>query len=123
MKMKPKVWAILIGFVVGSIAYFFNVNNETIWGFPSAFFSWGLMAVGAFSGSFLLTIFLLEPPSIIALFVYLGVLFGVIARIGYDLFNDPGTHNLFPLEIIFISFITIPSAFAGAFLAPLKKTE
>lgn len=121
MEMNYKVWSILVGLVVGSIAYSFNVDNETIWGFPSVFFSWGLMAAGTFAGSFLLTIFLRAQPSKTALFVYLGVLLGVIAQIGYDLFQDPSTHTLFPLEIIFISFITLPCVFAGAYLAPLKK--
>jgi len=123
--MNSISWAILTGFIVGSIAYYFNVDNRMIWGVPSVYVSWGLMAVGAFAGSFLLMTILRPKPVNAALFTFVGILFAVIAHIVYDLVIDSSSHNLFPLEIIFISFVTLPCTFSGAFLASLvlRKKE
>jgi len=112
-----KVGLTLVGLIIGVIAYWLEPYVQT--DIPGSFFIW---SVSAFLGSLLLMLFVNEKPPKIALLVSLGIALAVLLRIIYDTtFVDSTSHNLAPLEIIICGIITIPSAFAGAYLGLLIK--
>jgi uncharacterized membrane protein YeaQ/YmgE (transglycosylase-associated protein family) len=119
MKNKIGIGTTLIGIIIGGLAYWFQpYNQSTVFGINM----WVIMSIGAFLGTLLIMIFLNEKPPKIALFVFLGVIIGVVAPIIYDItFWDPTSHNLFPFEIIFSSLITVTFAFIGVYLGLLIK--
>lgn len=119
MKNKIGIVTILVGIIIGGLAYWFQpYNQSTVYGINM----WAVMSIGAFLGALLLMIFFNGKPSRIALLVSLGILIAVIARIIYDTaFWDSTSHNLAPFEIIFFGIVTVPSAFAGVYLVLLIK--
>lgn len=121
MKLKSKTWIVLLGVVLGFIAYSFSEEYEgnTILGIPSTQFSWILLSLGALVGSFLIQIYMQWSALKTALLSYSGLILGVIALIFYDVIFFNLNHNLAPLEIIIISIIVLPSAFLGAFSSKL----
>jgi hypothetical protein len=119
MKSKIGIVTILVGIIISGLAYWFHpYNQNTVFGINK----WVIMGIGAFLGTLLLMVFLKEKPLKIALFVSLGVLLGVFARIIYDItLRDSTSHNLFPFEIIISSIVTVPCAFTGVYLGFLIK--
>jgi uncharacterized membrane protein YeaQ/YmgE (transglycosylase-associated protein family) len=119
MKNKIGIVTILVGIIIGGLAYWFQpYNRGTVFGINIRV----IMSIGAFLGTLLLIIFLNEKPPKIALFVSLGVIIGVFARIIYDVtFWDSTSHNLFPFEIIISGIVTVPCAFTGVYLGLLIK--
>lgn len=116
-KIKIRFVITLVGLIVGGLAYWFKPYGEL--GMPEIVLPWSL---GAFFASFLLKFFVNEKLPQIALLVSLGVALAVLARIIYDTtFWDSTSHNLAPFEIIICGIITIPAAFAGAYLGLLFK--
>lgn len=117
MKSKVRMGSMLVGLIVGGIAYWFESFVQT--GIPASFFIW---SVGAFFGALLLMLFLNGKPPKIALLVALGIALAVLFRIIYDTtFVDSTSHNLAPFEFIICGIITIPSAFGGSYLGLLIK--
>jgi uncharacterized membrane protein YccC len=116
-KIKIRIGITLVGLIIGGITYWFKPYGEL--GIPEIVLPWSL---GAFLGSLLLMLFVNEKPPKIALLVSLGIALAVLARIIYDTtFVDSTSHNMAPFEIIICGIITIPSAFAGAYLGLLGK--
>lgn len=115
MKNKIGIWITLVGLIIGGLAYWFQPYNEsTVFGINMYL----IMSVGAFFASMLLMLSLSQKPTKIALFVSLGVILAVLARIIYDTaFWDATSHNLAPFEIIISGIVTIPCAFIGVYLA------
>jgi hypothetical protein len=118
-KIKIRFGITLVGLIVGGIAYWFQpYNQDTVMGINM----WLIMTIGATISSFLLKLFVDEKPPKIALLVSLGIALAVLARIIYDTtFWDSTSHNMAPFEIIICGIITIPAAFAGAYLGLLIK--
>jgi RsiW-degrading membrane proteinase PrsW (M82 family) len=119
--MNTSTATILAGIVIGSLAYHLNVDNESIFGFDSALVSWSAMSIGAFLGAFLIRISTKEKPTKIALLVVAGILLAVILRMIYDTTFTERSHSLAGIEIFIYSVLTLPTAFAGAFLGHLMK--
>jgi hypothetical protein len=119
MKHKKGIFSALVGLITGGLAYWFQPYNETkVFGVSM----WLIMGLGAFLASLLLMMFLTEKTQKIALFVSLGVLLAVLARIFYDtVFWDSTSHNLAPFEILFVLAVTAPCSFIGAYLGFLMK--
>ncbi|MBP6758762.1 MAG: hypothetical protein KA133_05875 [Flavobacterium sp.] len=119
MKSEIKYWITLVGIIAGGIAYWLQPYGQSkIFGIGI----WTVMGIDAFMGSFFLMISLAYKPYLIALFVSLGVAIAILARIFYDItFWDKTSHNLAPFEFIIGGFVTIPSAYSGAYLALLIK--
>ena len=117
MKNKARIVATLVGLIIGGIAYWFQpYNQSTVMGISMYL----IMTAGAFFAALLLKLFVNEKSPKIALLVSLGVVIAVLARIIYDTtFWDSTSHNLAPIEIIICGIITIPCAFAGAYLGLL----
>jgi len=119
IKTKVTIWIILVGILIGAISYWFQPYNQL------SIFSvniWLIWSLGAFFGSLLLYTLLNEKALNIALLVSLGVILAIIFRIIYDtVFWDATSHNLAPFEVIGCGMVTIPSAFAGAYLTVLIK--
>jgi hypothetical protein len=118
MKRKVVIWIIFVGIIVGGISYWFNAYNE---GEVNGISIYVLMGSGAFLGSFILDLLLNEKSSKIALLVWAGALLSIFGRIVVDGIRDSSTHNLFPFELIFASFIIVPFAFIGAYFSQLIK--
>ncbi len=122
IKMKNKVFigTTLVGLIIGGISYWFLPSERLNFGEPLVYLTW---IIGTFCGSLLLVIYLNEKPPKIALLVFLGVVLAVYVRIHFDMdsFGEYDSHNLLPIEFIFCGIITIPSAFAGAYLGLLIK--
>ncbi|WP_370479644.1 hypothetical protein [Tamlana flava] len=119
MKNKFRIWTIAVGIIIGGISYWFQPYNQLYTDVSQIKLIWSL---GTFIEALLLAFILNEKPFIIAVFVFLGVIFAVIARIFYDItFMDKTSHNLFPFDIVLCGIITFPSAFAGVYLAVLVK--
>ncbi len=119
MKNNNGKAATLTGVIIGGLAYWFQPYNQTT---VLGVNIWVIMGIGAFLGALCLIVFLSEPPSKIAWLVVLGVMIAILARILYDtLFWDSTSHNLAPFEFLLAGFVTIPSAFTGAYLGLLIK--
>jgi len=118
MKTKSKIAVVLVGLIIGAIAFWFQPYSEiNVLGLQSV-----IMSGGAFLASFLLTTLLVKRPGQIAPWVSLGVGIAVILRIIYDVtFWDPTSHNLFPFVIIVCGIVTVPPAFVGAYLSLLIR--
>lgn len=119
MKNMIGIGTTLVGIMIGGLAYWFQpYNQSTVFGINM----WVFMCIGVFLGTLLLMIFLNEKTPKIALFVSLGVILAVSARIIYDTtFWDSTSHNLFPFEILFSAIATVPCAFTGSYLGLLIK--
>lgn len=117
-----KITTILAGLLIGSIAYHLNVGNEKIMGIPSYQVSWISTSLGALIGAFLIRVLSKDKTSKVALFIFLGIILSVTGRILYDISFTPITHNMAPLEIIVYSILTIPTAFAGAYLGQIVNS-
>ena len=118
--MKIRIGITLVGLIMGGIANWFQpYNQDTVLGINMCL----IMSMGAFIASFLLKLFVNEKSPQIALLVSLGVLLAVLARIIYDTtFYNSTSHNMAPFEIIICGIITVPSAFAGAYVGLLGKS-
>jgi hypothetical protein len=51
-----------------------------------------------------------------ALIISIGVMLGMVSRIGADLVKDPSSHNLFPFELMIGLVTVLPAAFLGSYL-------
>ena len=121
-KMKISIIAILLGFIVGSIAYSLNVDNEKIMNLPSYQVRWITMSLGAFVCSFLISSFSNAKTSKVAHLVFAGIILSIIVRIAYDINFTDVSHNLLGIEIIIYSVITLPTAIIGAHLGKTNST-
>lgn len=119
MKTKVTILITLVGILIGAISYWFQPYNQlNVFGVKTRV----IWSLGAFFGSLLLYTLLNEKALKIALLVSLGVILAIIFRIIYDtVFWNSTSHNLAPFEVIGCGMVTIPSAFAGAYLAVLIK--
>lgn len=121
--MNHKIIILLTGLIVGIISYCFVTYNHY---FIMGIHIYLLMSLGSFFGTFILKALLIEKPSIISIWLYLGAMTAIMGRIIYDIsFWDKTSHNLFPFELILYTLIISPSAFLGSFLANLipQKTK
>lgn len=108
-----------VGFLVGIISSWLTpFNVHMVMGINKWAFMFILTLTGAFISKFLLPL----TPAKTALKLGLGVLAAYFLRVLYDTtFVDPTSHNLLPFEIIMVSFISFPAAFAGVYLAQISK--
>ena len=120
MKTQVKIWIIFIGLIIGGIAYWFQPYKELA--APLGIHVYLIWCLGAFWGALFLMVYLNKSPSLISLFLTLGIVLAVLARIIYDTtFWDSTSHNLAPFEIFYCGVITVPCAFAGSFLVVAIK--
>jgi hypothetical protein len=117
--MKIKITTILLGLLVGSIAYHLNVDSEKIMDLPSYQVSWIAMSLGALISGFLISIFSKYKVIKVALLLFLGIILSIIGRMVYDSYFTSSTHHLAGLEIIVYSIISFSAAFVGAYLGQL----
>ena len=120
MKTKAAIWTILVGLILGGIAYWtqsysqLNIQESSI--IPT------MWTVGSFFGALILMFLLKKKPWRLALLISCGFILAVFGRIVYDLvFIDPTHHNLAPFEIIICGIFVLPCSFAGAYLSLLIK--
>ena len=107
-----KFLAIIFGFLVGSITFWFEVFTETFLGMNVYF----LLVILAFILSFIPNMFYRKNLLLYSLLLWAGAEAAVLGRAIYDItFIDPGSHNLLGLEIVLTSICILPSAIAGAF--------
>lgn len=111
-----KVITILAGLLIGSIAYHLNVDNETLLGMPSYQVSWICMSLGALVGALLISIFSKEKTSRVALLIFVGIILSIIGHMAYDISFTSRQHKLAPFELVVYSILSLPTAFAGAYL-------
>jgi len=113
IKIKNKVFIVttLIGLIIGGISY---------WILPS---EWLVLGLGSFFGSLLLVIYFNEKPPKIALLVFLGIVLALYTKAHFDMdsFGEYHSHNLLPFEFIICAIVTIPIAFAGAYMGLFSK--
>ena len=118
MTNKIMTLALLTGMAAGALSYWFNPYNTTR---AFGIHIYLLMVLSTFVAAFLLASALSASPTRIALLLCSGVVISVLGRIFFDLSNDPGTHNLFPIEVFVVLVLATPSAFAGTYLFHLMK--
>lgn len=110
----------IAGIITGVLGYWLNDYNVMhVFGIPIYI----ILAGGAFISAFLFagSATGINRKSVTA--IYIGVILAVIGRIIYDLMKDSTTHNLFPFELLFVSFMIIPAILLGAFLSGLTKKK
>ncbi len=114
MKIKSVVWPVLVGILVGALAYWSqSYSNINVFGKFSAIAT----SAGSFLGALMLAILLRDKISKIALLVSAGVAIAVLARVFFDIsYVDSKSHNLFPFEVFFMVLYSIPFSFLGAAL-------
>ena len=118
MKAKVNILIIVVGILIGAIAYWFQPADQL----NEGFYVVSVWSIGAFLGALFLMILLNKKPYLISLFLTLGVEFALLARIIYDDATlDIAYHNLAPFDIIFCALIVFPCAFIGSFLVLLIK--
>ncbi len=106
---------IIVGVLVGSIAYHLNVDGTMLMGVPSYQVSWVSVGLGAFVGALVMkTLSTTRSTANVALTLYVGIILAIVLRMIVDVVTASKDHNLFPLELIVYSALTIPTAFMGA---------
>jgi len=118
MKNHPLPWTLLIGFLCAVPAFWFNLYGGTT--FLGIHIYW-ILSLSVLSASAWIYWTSGVPVPRVILLLCAGVMLGLAARIGYDLFRDPTTHNLLPFEIIAALIITAVSALTGTFLAGVAR--
>jgi hypothetical protein len=113
MKKKKSLVIMGIGFLVGVIGYWTKDFSEDRALYHTAF---KIMGPGTFAGAIIFAFYRKKMPFLNALMISLGVLFGMLSRIFWDLIQGPTSHNLFPFEFMISLAIVVPAAFLGAFL-------
>ena len=112
--MKYINWIILIlGFIVGAIGYWTADFSEEKALYESVFY---IKAPGAFIAVLIAGLLRKKEPAQNALRVTFGVMLGMLSRILFDMTLDPGSHNLFPFELMIGLVIVMPAAFVGSYL-------
>lgn len=112
--MKYINWIILIlGFIVGAIGYWTADFSEEKALYESVFY---IKAPGAFIAILIAGLLRKKEPAQNALRVTFGVMLGMLSRILFDMTLDPGSHNLFPFELMIGLVIVMPTAFVGSYL-------
>ncbi|MCA0132139.1 hypothetical protein [Winogradskyella alexanderae] len=116
---KLKYWIILVGLVIGALAYWnvpykeLQLNNLNMWLFVGS---------GTFIGGFVLKLVSKKAPINVALFLMLGVITSIVLRIVYDVsLWDSTSHNVAPFEIVLAGLQSFPFALLGAYIAVLIK--
>lgn len=114
MKTKKINWLILIlGFMVGALGYWTADFSEEGALYQSLYY---IKAPGTLIAVILAGLIRKNEPALNALRVTFGVMLGMLSRIFFDMTLDPGSHNLFPFELMIGLVIVMPVAFAGAYL-------
>lgn len=113
VKKKKHLVIIAIGFLVGIIGYWTIDFSDDRALYNTVF---KIMGPGTFIGSVISALYRKKSPFSNALMICLGVLFGMLSRIFWDMIQDPGSPKLFPFESMISLAIVIPTAFLGAFL-------
>lgn len=115
--MKQTMVCMATGFIVGSLAYNLNSDNETVMGMTAVYASWIALHIGTFLGALTLGAFSVAKKSRLAWYVLSGVLLAVVGKMAYDSTFTTSTHNLAGMELIVYTVICLPAAFGGAYAA------
>ncbi len=111
-KLKVKI-IIALGLLIGIVGYWTVDFAE-----DSAIFNSVLkiMGPGVFFGAMLSTFFRRKKPYLNALLICAGVAFSMLARIFWDILQNPSSHTFFPFELLIGLAIVLPAAFFGSLL-------
>jgi hypothetical protein len=116
MQYKSILFSLLTGLICGALSYWFNAYNVmNIYGISIYY----IMGISSLLSVLALGFVYKKYVYSIPLFFSIGFVISVLGRIFFDLSNDPTSHNLFPLEIILVLFIIVPSSYLSSFLINL----
>ena len=75
--------------------------------------SWKAIAIFVLSLALLFTVFSKETNKMIIPAVFCGYMGAYIIQVIIDIISDPTSHNLWPIEIILLTWTVLPSALIG----------
>ena len=113
MIQKKHLPSIALGFVVGAFGYWtadFSEDGE----FARVIYS--ILGPGAVICSVISFAVRKKSPGFIALLISLGIVLGMLSKIGYDIAKDSSSHDMLPFELLLGLVIVLPAAFLGSFL-------
>jgi hypothetical protein len=113
MIRKPDPFILILGILIGAIGYWKADFSEEKALFESVFY---FKAPGSFLVALMAGLLRKKQPAWNAVLISFGVLFGMLTRILSDMVIDPGSHNLFPFELLTGLIIVLPVSFFGAYL-------
>ena len=105
-----------LGILAGGLATWFQPYNQILlWGMDYRL----VMATVSLILAFLYRLFSGAGTLTTGLWLGSGVIVALLARIVFDIIQDPTDHDLWQMEIALFALVAFPSAFIGAYLAEL----
>lgn len=112
--MKTK-FILGIAFVTAVLSYSIAGLKSPIGGIDSVTIAWIGLAIISLGASIMYEKVSKAGVKKSALRIYASIIFGVLARILYDSLFTSISHNIFPLELAFITAFTLPLSFLGSY--------
>jgi hypothetical protein len=110
---KATLLFLFLGVLVGAFGYWRIDFSEDGALYQTAFYT---LAPGAFLVALISGFIRKKRSTMNALIISIGVMLGMVSRIGADLVKDPSSHNLFPFELMIGLVTVLPAAFLGSYL-------
>jgi uncharacterized membrane protein len=113
MKKKKNLIILAIGFLIGALGYWLAdfTDDRALFKTIST-----IIGPGTFIGAIISTTYRKNKPILNAMMISWGVLFGMLSRILWEVFQEQKSTDIFPLELLTGFAIVLPVAFLGSFL-------
>ena len=122
-KVIYSILTVLFGIFLGSITYHLNLIDGSIFDIPYFLVAFISLSLFSLILTYLFVYLLPNKPLLIVVLFYAGIFVAIISRIIYDSIYAISSHNLLGLEIIIFSILSLPFAFAGAYMGHFAKNS